>query len=298
LPVFPHQPVIGLQSWSACCRADRALRTGRPPSLAAIRDDSHPRRSSPLPIRPSSCCGSQSGWTYRSRLYGRCASWCSLGLRPSCALRACDRAGAGPARSARGRRAGIGVASPCVDLSLLPITGSVSRIGTPVFAMPAVSTMIGRCADHLACWVALGAYASKRLARAGDTLLHRFIPVIVMLAAVLFVGSCQPSSPGGAGPNPELFLAISLRTVILPSWRQALPELSPIVGALMPGCDRRNRISRRSRLPPAARCAGCAWRVLSCSHRHDLDLGVIVARWRVCSLLAAAGRCDPRQGGV
>ena len=86
---------------------------------------------------------------------------------------------------------------------------------------------------------------------------------ILVVAAMLVVGRFVLSSlfaQAARTKNPELFLAISLLTVILASLATGAVGLSPILGALdRRRADRGNRLSRRSRSDHCAARRVSAW---------------------------------------
>ena len=172
---------------------------------------------------------------------------------------------------------GIGLALALSSTALvLPMTGVQGAVGTPVFAMLLFEDLA--LVPIIFVLGALGPNASGDFHGLVMTLLIGFVTVVVMLAAGRFV--LPPIFAQAARTkNPELFLAISLLTVILASMATAAAGLSPIVGALIAGLLIAETEYRAEVELTTAPLRGLALGVFLITIGMSLDLGAIVARW-------------------
>ena len=172
---------------------------------------------------------------------------------------------------------GIGLALALSSTALvLPMTGVQGAIGTPVFAMLLFEDLA--LVPIIFVLGAIGPNASGDWHTLAMTLLTGFVTVAVMLAAGRFV--LPPVFAQAARTkNPELFLAISLLTVILASMATSAAGLSPIVGALIAGLLIAETEYRAEVELTTAPLRGLALGVFLITIGMSLDLGAIIARW-------------------
>ena len=124
---------------------------------------------------------------------------------------------------------GVGLALSSTAL-VLPITGIDSPVGKSAFAMLLFEDLA--LVPLLFLIELMGGRADM------DNLVRTAILGIVVIVAMLAVGRFALSplfEQAARAKNPELFLAISLLTVILASMATAAVGLSPILGALIAG---------------------------------------------------------------
>lgn len=172
---------------------------------------------------------------------------------------------------------GIGVALALSSTALvLPITGMRGSVGTPAFAMLLFEDLA--LVPIIFALGALGPDANGGVAALMTTLATGVATVAVMLLAGRFV---LPAvfAQAARTKNPELFLAISLLTVILASLATSAAGLSPIVGALVAGlliAETEYRVEVEMTTAPLR---GLALGVFLITIGMSLDLGAILANW-------------------
>jgi CPA2 family monovalent cation:H+ antiporter-2 len=179
----------------------------------------------------------------------------------------------------------IGLALALSSTALvLPMTGAHGAVGTPVFAM-----LLFEDLALVPIIFFLGALGpnSAGLHMLLVTALIGLATVAVMMVAGRF--ALPPLFAQAARTkNPELFLAISLLTVILASLATTAAGLSPIVGALVAGLLIAETEYRAEVELTTAPLRGLALGVFLITVGMNLDLSVIAAGWPQL-LLALAG---------
>jgi CPA2 family monovalent cation:H+ antiporter-2 len=172
---------------------------------------------------------------------------------------------------------GVGLALALSSTALvLPITGVHGAVGTPTFAMLLFEDLA--LVPIIFALGALGPNASGGVPAMVTTLAIGVATVAAMLVAGRY--ALPPLFAQAARTkNPELFLAISLLTVILASLATTAAGLSPIVGALVAGLLIAETEYRAEVEMTTAPLRGLALGFFLITFGMSLDLGAILANW-------------------